>query len=168
MAKMKTSMNPHFSNNHQNWATPWELFRQIDSKYGPCTLDVCAMPETAKCDAFFTPEQDGLRQEWHGVCWMNPPYGRDISRWLQKVWLEVYTLENAVRAICLLPARTDTKWWHEYVIKATICEFIRGRVKFQGAKHNAPFPSAIVVFGGSGQKGFRAKRSGEEERLPAS
>jgi site-specific DNA-methyltransferase (adenine-specific) len=77
---------------------------------------------------------------------MNPPYGRAISGWIEKTWLEV-SLQNAARVVCLLPARTDTRWWHDYVLKyAARIVFIRGRVKFEGAAHNAPFPSAIVVF----------------------
>lgn len=144
---MRADMNIHFSSERQDWATPWPFFRQIDEKYGPCELDVCALPETAKCEKYFTPSEDGLIQSWPGVCWMNPPYGREIAKWVCKAWQEVHLLNNAARVICLLPARTDTRWWHEFVTKAAICEFIRGRIKFQGAKHSAPFPSAIVVFG---------------------
>lgn len=140
-------MNPHFSTQRQDWATPWKIFRWIDKQYGPCELDVCALPETAKCEAYFTPEDDGLGQAWRGVCWMNPPYGKEITAWVRKAYREVYLLKNATRVVCLLPARTDTRWWHDYVSRAAKCEFLRGRIKFQGAKYNAPFPSVVVVFG---------------------
>lgn len=105
-------------------------------------LDVCASAENAKCEIFYTEEDDGLAQEWEGNCWMNPPYGREIIHWMRKAY------ESSLRGatvVCLVPARTDTKWWHEYAMKGEI-EFIRGRLKFGDAKNSAPFPSAVVIF----------------------
>lgn len=134
-------MNVHFSSNTDLWATPQDLFDQQNAKYG-FTLDVCALPDNAKCQRYFTPADDGLAQVWSGVCWMNPPYGRVIGSWMAKAYRSA--LQGAV-VVCLVPARTDTAWWHEYAMKGEI-EFLRGRLKFGGHKNSAPFPSAIVVF----------------------
>ena len=141
-----------FSNDRQDWATPWTLFRKLDASHGQFTLDVCALPHNAKCEAFFTPENDALRQKWSGLCWMNPPYGREIGRWMEKAVVETRN-GNAERVVCLLPARTDTAWWHDYVEPyAEKPIFLRGRVKFEGAASGAPFPSVIVVFNGPHQQ----------------
>ena len=138
-------MNVHFSSRKTDWATPWTLFRQWDTLQGPFTLDVCATDENAKCGHFFSPKDDGLSQNWSGVCWMNPPYGRAISHWIAKAVVEVNTA-GVRRVVCLLPARTDTAWWHTFVIPHGAVRFLRGRIRFEGAAHPAPFPSAIVVF----------------------
>ena len=133
-------MNVHFSSKKHDWATPWPLFRELDARFGPCELDVCATARNAKCGKFFSPEDDGLSQVWHGVCWMNPPYG------MHKAVTEVRE-ERARRIICLLPARTDTKWWHQYVLcHATEIHYLRGRIRFEGASFPAPFPSAVALF----------------------
>lgn len=132
----------HFSSKTDLWATPQQFFDGIDSEFG-FTLDVCALPENAKCDRYFTPEQDGLRQRWHGVCWMNPPYGREIGLWLRKAF---ESSRAGATVVCLVPARTDTAWWHTWVIKADEVRFIRGRLKFGSSPNSAPFPSAVVVF----------------------
>ena len=132
-----------FTSNTDLWATPQSFFDKYDSLYN-FNLDVCALPNNAKCKNYFTPEVDGLSQEWKGICWMNPPYGREISKWVKKAYES--SLEGAT-VVCLLPARTDTKWWHDYCIKGKI-EFIKGRLKFGNSNNSAPFPSAVVVFGG--------------------
>src|SRR5678810_909854 len=137
-------MSVHFSSKTDMWATPQAFFDKYDHIYR-FELDVCATDENAKCHRYFTAEQDGLAQEWTGVCWMNPPYGREIIHWMQKAYES--SLQGAT-VVCLVPARTDTKWWHEYAMKGDI-EFIRGRLKFGDAKNSAPFPSAVVVFNGS-------------------
>ena len=143
----RTSVNNvHFSSKKMDWATPWELFRAWDLSHGPFDYDVCATPQNAKCRKYFTPEINGLVQSWYGVCWMNPPYGREIGRWIAKAVGEVQ-VGNAERVVCLVPARTDTAWWHELVMRCGEIHFLRGRVRFEGAEHAAPFPSAIVVFG---------------------
>jgi len=134
-------MNVHFSSENDVWATPQDFFDKYNAIYG-FELDVCALPENAKCQRFFSPEQNGLLQEWCGVCWMNPPYGREIKHWVRKAYEASI---NGASVVCLLPARTDTAWWHDYAIKGEV-EFIRGRLKFGGSKNSAPFPSAIVVF----------------------
>jgi phage N-6-adenine-methyltransferase len=106
------------------------------------TIDVCATPENAKRRKYYTPEQDGLKQKWEGVCWMNPPYGKGIAKWMKKA--NDSAAEGAL-VVALLPARTDTAWFWEYAIKARI-EFIRGRPKFGDGKGSAPFPSMIAVW----------------------
>ncbi len=130
-----------FSSKTCEWETPAYLFEKYNYKYH-FNLDVCATDDNAKCLQYYTKEQDGLRQEWRGVCWMNPPYGREIGKWVEKAYKSA--LKGAT-VVCLLPARTDTSWWHDYCMKGRI-EFIRGRVKFGNSKHGAPFPSAIVIF----------------------
>lgn len=130
-----------FSSATDLWATPQAFFNEFDSLYD-FDLDVCALPENAKCARYFTPEDDGLAQAWTGVCWMNPPYGREIGKWMKKAY---ESAQAGATVVCLVPARTDTRWWHDYAMKGSI-EFIRGRLKFGTATTAAPFPNAIVVF----------------------
>ena len=120
-----------------------DFFRRYDDLYG-FELDVCADDDNAKCKKYFTKRDDGLSQEWSGVCWMNPPYGREIGLWMRKAYES--SLSGAT-VVCLVPARTDTAWWHNYAMKGEI-EFIRGRLKFGNATNSAPFPSAVVVYRG--------------------
>lgn len=134
-------MNVHFSSKTDLWETPLWFFEQLDAEFNFQT-DVCAIPENAKCKKFFTPEMDGLSQTWRGVCWMNPPYGRDIGRWMKKAF---ESSRGGATVVCLVPARTDTAWWHEYAMKGEI-RFHRGRLKFGGHTNAAPFPSAVVIF----------------------
>ena len=130
------------TSNTDLWATPQDFFDQQNSLYGPFTIDVCANATNAKCATYFNQEIDGLKQLWVGKCWMNPPYGREIGKWMKKAYMSA---GNGTVIVCLVPARTDTKWWHDYAMKGQIT-FIRGRLKFGGSKNSAPFPSAIVVF----------------------
>lgn len=125
----------------QTWETPKVVFDRLDAEFG-FTLDVCATPDNAKCRRYFSPEDDGLSKPWDGVCWMNPPYGKAIAEWMRKAYEES---QIDATVVCLVPARTDTAWWHEYAMKGEI-RFIRGRIRFVGAPHTAPFPCAIVVF----------------------
>ena len=134
-------MNVHFSSKTDLWYTPQDFFKKYDDVY-KFETDVCATDDNAKCAKYYTEEMDGLSQEWRGVCWMNPPYGRTISKWMKKAYES--SLSGAT-VVCLVPARTDTNWWHDYAMKGDI-EFIRGRLKFGGSKNSAPFPSAVVVF----------------------
>lgn len=131
----------HFSSRTDLWATPLHFFAELHREFG-FTLDVCALPENAKCTRYFTPEQDGLKQRWTGICWMNPPYGRRIGEWVRKAY---ESSREGATVVCLLPARTDTRWWHEYVKKGEV-RFVRGRLRFGEAATSAPFPSAVVVF----------------------
>ena len=134
-------MKVHYSSNSYEWETPQDLFDELNSEFR-FDVDVCAIPQNAKCKKYFSPIQDGLLQEWNGVCWMNPPYGSQINRWIKKAYIS--SLKGAT-VVCLIPSRTDTKWWHNYAMKGEI-RFIKGRVKFGGCKDSAPFPSAIIIF----------------------
>ena len=132
----------HFSSKSDEWATPPEFFAEADAEFG-FTLDVCALPSNAKCPTYFTPEQDGLKQTWTGTCWMNPPYGRVIRHWVKKAY---ESAQAGATVVCLIPARTDTRWWHAYVTRASEVRYIQGRLKFGESATGAPFPSALVVF----------------------
>jgi len=138
-------MSVHFSSKTDLWATPQAFFDRVAAEHGPFDVDVCALPENAKAPAYFTPDDDGLKQEWRGRCWMNPPYGRGIGDWMRKAY---EASQAGAKVVCLVPARTDTAWWHDYAAKGSVT-FIRGRIKFGEATSNAPFPSALVVFSGS-------------------
>lgn len=130
-----------YSSENEVWETPQDLFNKLNDEFH-FDIDVCATPENAKCSKFFSPLDDGLSQDWQGVCWMNPPYGKKkIGAWMKKA------MEAETTVVCLVPSRTDTKWWHEYAMKASEIRFIKGRLKFGDSKNSAPFPSAIIVFG---------------------
>ena len=131
-----------FSSNTDQWATPWKLFNELNSEFH-FELDVCADETNHKCDKYYTIEDNGLIQSWKGVCWMNPPYGRNISKWIKKAY---DSSKEGSTVVCLIPSRTDTAYWHDYVMFAYEIRFIRGRLKFGDSKNSAPFPSAIVVF----------------------
>lgn len=131
-------MNVHFSSETDLWATPQDVFDALNAEFH-FTLDPCATPENAKCKKYYTREQDGLSQDWTGeVVFMNPPYGREIGKWVEKL--------SEVGGVALLPARTDTRWFHDYIYNKAEIRFIKGRLKFGGAKNSAPFPSMVVVF----------------------
>jgi phage N-6-adenine-methyltransferase len=138
-----------FSSATVEWETPPDVFAELDREFGPFTLDPCATSENAKAPRYFTWQEDGLQQSWAGErVFMNPPYGREIGRWVAKAHTEAAF--GGARVVCLLPARTDTGWWHDHVAQADVVRFIRGRLKFgRLGKRNAPFPSAIVVFNGT-------------------
>lgn len=133
----------HFSCATSEWETPQWLFDELSWTYGGFTLDPCATELNAKCLQFFTRKEDGLAQAWEGKVFVNPPYGRGIGRWVQKALEEA---QNGSLIVCLLPARTDTRWWQDYVRRGHV-HFLRGRLKFGAARNSAPFPSAIVTFG---------------------
>lgn len=133
-----------FSSKSNDWATPQDLFDKLNDEFH-FTLDVCAIPENAKCEHYYSPEQDGLLQHWEGTVWCNPPYGRKIGLWVKKAYESVIR-DDETTVVMLLPARTDTKWFHEYILPYGQIRFIRGRIKFGDSKNSAPFPSMIVVF----------------------
>lgn len=139
-----TINNGLFTSKTDMWATPQEFYNLLNEEFH-FELDVCAIAENAKCDKYYTPEIDGLKQEWKGICWMNPPYGRDIRDWMKKAYEES---QKGTTIVCLVPARTDTRWWHDYCMKGEI-RFIKGRLKFGNSKNSAPFPSAVVIFNGN-------------------
>lgn len=128
-----------FSSKTDLWETPQDFFDLLDAEFHFET-DVCATPENAKCPVYYTREQDGLLQEWTGVCWCNPPYGREIGKWVEKA------AKSSATVVMLLPARTDTKWFHQWVLPYAEIRFVQGRLKFGKAKNSAPFPSMTCVF----------------------
>jgi phage N-6-adenine-methyltransferase len=126
------------------WETPQRLFDDLNLIHHFNT-DVCAIAENAKCVHYFSPEIDGLKQDWKGVCWMNPPYGRDVTgRWVQKAFNE----SLKCKVVSLMKDRTDTRWFHKFIYNqpGVSVQFLKGRVKFGDSKHGAPFPSMIVIF----------------------
>ncbi len=133
--------NVHFSSKTDLWSTPQDFYEKLDDEFH-FTLDPCATHENHKTDKYFTIEDDGLSQPWDGeVVFMNPPYGRVIGYWMKKA------SEANAMVVCLVPARTDTRWWHDYVINGGgEVRFIKGRLKFGGQKNSAPFPSAVVIY----------------------
>ena len=131
-----------FTSNSGEWATPQDFFDSLNAHFGPFDLDPCATTENAKCPKFFAAADDGLKQPWGGRVFMNPPYGRQIGKWVEKAYQES---RNGCLVVCLLPSRTDTRWFHDFCLKGSV-RFLRGRLKFGGCKANAPFPSMVVVF----------------------
>lgn len=137
------SASVHFSSNTDEWPTPQDFFDKCNAEFGPLELDPCSSHENHKCPRYFTRDDNGLAQDWAPArVWMNPPYGREIGEWMRKAWVES---QRGALVVCLVPARTDTAWWHEYAMRGTV-RFIRGRLKFGGHENSAPFPSALVVF----------------------
>ena len=127
------------------WGTPQVLFDELHREFD-FTLDPCATDDNAKCKKYFTKEDDGLKQSWAGHrVFMNPPYGRQIKHWLKKAWEESRT---GSLVVCLIPSRTDTRWWHDYALKAwpSGIRFIKGRLYFNDGEGRAPFPSVIIIF----------------------
>jgi phage N-6-adenine-methyltransferase len=138
---MKTAV--HFSSATDEWETPQDLFDRLNKEFD-LTVDVCATKENTKLPHFYTKAMDGLSYDWKnfgGRCWMNPPYGREIGKWVEKA-----ATGGAAVVVALLPARTDTRWWHDFIQDKAEVRFIKGRLKFGGYKNSAPFPSAIVIF----------------------
>ena len=133
-----------YSSKTDMWEPPQDLFNELDKEFN-FDLDVCATQENAKCKRYYTPDQDGLSQPWYGTCWCNPPYGRDIGQWVRRAFL---TSVSGSTVVMLLPSRTDTKWFHDYIYKRAEIRFVKGRLKFGNSKNSAPFPSMIVVFRG--------------------
>jgi phage N-6-adenine-methyltransferase len=132
-----------FSSKRLDHGTPDDIFRQLDQEFH-FTLDVCANQSNAMVGKFLTEEDDALNASWRDqMCWMNPPYGRELPKWVGKAFYEAQ--ENNATVVCLVPARTDTKWFWDYCIHGEI-RLIRGRLRFKGESSSAPFPSMVVVF----------------------
>ena len=133
-------MNIHFSSKTNEWSTPLDFFNKLDKEFN-FTLDPCATKESAKCKKYYTKEDDGLSKDWTGeTVFCNPPYGREIKHWVKK------SAEANAIVVMLIPARTDTRYFHEYIYKHADIRFIKGRLKFGNSKNSAPFPSMVVVF----------------------
>ena len=127
-------MKVHFSSQRLDWKTPKAVYQVLDAEFhfdfDPCPTN---------------PQFDGLNVRWGSCNFVNPPYGRELPKWIEKSWYEYHSRDN-VTVVLLIPSRTDTRWWHDYCMKATEIRFIRGRLKFDDQKNSAPFPSAIVIF----------------------
>lgn len=153
-----SKMDVHYSSKDMEWETPRDLFDVLNDEFG-FTLDPCATSQNAKCNKFFTIEDNGLHKDWSkDVVFMNPPYGKEIPRWVEKAYNEALC---GATVVCLIPARTDTSYWHKYIMLADEIRFISGRVKFTNPFHRkpmaAPFPSCIVVFGERMRNGLTSK-----------
>jgi len=134
-----------FSSETDLWATPQDFFDELDKEFH-FTLDPCATPENAKCKKYYTVKEDGLKQDWQGeTVFCNPPYGKAIKNWVKKCYEESRKPNTTV--VMLIPARTDTTYFHEYIYKkAKEIRFVKGRLKFGCSKNSAPFPSMVVIF----------------------
>jgi phage N-6-adenine-methyltransferase len=139
------------TSNDDTWTTPKDKFQQWDSEFN-FVLDAAALSTSALCDNWYGPDhpdaefRDALTRDWFkdskgGTIWLNPPYGRSIGRWMEKAHSEA---KLGATVVCLAPSRTDTKWFHDYCIMHEV-RYLRGRLKFGGAKTAAPFPSALVI-----------------------
>ena len=134
-----------FSSANEVWETPQDFFDKLNEEFH-FNLDPCALPENAKCEKYFTPEQDGLIQDWGGYrVFCNPPYGRKLKTWVRKCYEEGQKPNTIV--VMLIPARTDTSFFHDYIYHHAEIRFVRGRLKFGGCDDPAPFPSMVVIFG---------------------
>ncbi|MEK6833214.1 MAG: DNA N-6-adenine-methyltransferase [Nanoarchaeota archaeon] len=131
-----------FSSKTDLWSTPQHLFNELNKEFN-FTVDVCANKNNNKCNFFYSVDDDGLKQNWTGICWMNPPYGREIKKWIKKAY---ESGKNGTIVVGLLPSRTDTSWFHDFIYGKAEIRFIRGRLKFGDGKNSAPFPSMIVVW----------------------
>lgn len=132
-----------FSSKKMDWETPQDFFDKLNAEFN-FTLDPCANISNAKCKKFYTREQDGLMQDWQGeTVFCNPPYGRELSKWVEKCYKESKKPNTIV--VMLIPARTDTQYFHEYIYNKSEIRFLKGRLKFGNSKNAAPFPSMVVV-----------------------
>lgn len=134
-------MNVHFSSKTPEWSTPQDFFDKLNKEF-KFTLDPCATKENAKCAKYYNEEQDGLSKNWDNErVFCNPPYGREIGKWVKKA-----SEAKGGVVVMLIPSRTDTRWFHDFILQKTEIRFLRGRLKFGGCENSAPFPSMVVVF----------------------
>lgn len=142
--------NGLFTSDTAEWATPQDFYDALDQEFH-FNLDPCGTDDNAKCQCYYTKEDDGLIKEWPGVVYMNPPYGREIGKWVAKAASEA---KKGAMVVCLLPSRTDTRWFHDHIWdkekhrprEGVQVRLLKGRLKFGGSKNSAPFPSMVVVF----------------------
>ncbi len=135
----------HFSSIKMDYPTPQAFFNQLNEMFH-FTLDACANQENHKCERYFDKEQNGLIQKWEGRVFCNPPYGREIGKWIKKGFEEVQDGGGKCELVAfLIPSRTDTRYFHDYIMQASEIYFVKGRLRFDG-KNPAPFPSCVVVF----------------------
>ena len=141
-----------FSMKRNDWATPWALFRKLDEEFN-FALDAAASSYNTKCEDFLS--SGSLEVSWfdrlveskrdpkESAIWLNPPYGREIGKWIEKAYLESV---KGCTVVCFVFVRSDTKWWHDWAMKASEIRFVPGRVRFEGAENSAPAPSCVLVF----------------------
>ena len=133
-----------FSSASEEWATPQEVYDKLNEEFR-FTLDPCATEDNAKCATFFTKQQNGLLQNWEGHrVFCNPPYGQIIYQWVKKAFEE--SQKPNTKVVMLLPSRTDTRWFHDFIYNKATIRFLKGRLKFGNSNNSAPFPSMIVIF----------------------
>ena len=134
-----------FSSKTDLWSTPNSFYDKLNEEFH-FTLDPCSTHDNHKCEKYFTKEDDGLSKSWFGeTVFCNPPYGREIKNWVKKCYIE--SMQKDTNVVALLPARTDTEWFHTYIYnKAKEIRFVKGRLKFGDSKNSAPFPSMVVIF----------------------
>jgi site-specific DNA-methyltransferase (adenine-specific) len=135
-----------YTSRTDEWSTPQDMFDELHREFN-FTVDAAAGKDNAKCKRYFDKETNGLVQSWAGeTVWCNPPYGRQIGKWMKKALVESRHPRTTV--VMLVPARTDTAWFHDYVYHRAEIRFLCGRLKFGGAQYNAPFPSMVVIYRG--------------------
>lgn len=143
------------TSNDDTWKTPKDFFDKCDKEFG-FTLDAAALSTSNLCEEWYGPDhpdanrRDALTRSWHkdcgdGAVWLNPPYGRTIKTWMHKA---VEESRQGATVVCLVPARTDTNWFHDFCMPHEV-RYLRGRLKFNNGKKDAPFASALVVMSGS-------------------
>lgn len=143
---MENKLKGCFLHNSDDWATPQKIFDELDAEFN-FNLDPCASVENHKCDLFYTEADDGLSKNWGGYrVFCNPPYSQ-ISKWVEKAFRE--TRNDNTIVVMLIPSRTDTRYFHDYIYQRTEIRFVKGRLKFGEATQSAPFPSMIVIFRGA-------------------
>lgn len=132
------------TSNRDNWETPQKLFDELNKEFN-FTIDAAADAENHKCERYYTRKENGLEKSWKGErVFLNPPYGRELPKWVKKAADEAKDKSTII--VMLIPARTDTQWFHDYIYKKAEIRFIKGRLKFGDAKNSAPFPSMVVIF----------------------
>lgn len=140
--------NSMFTSNKEDWETPQELFEELNKEFN-FEIDVAASDENAKLPKYYTKKKNALNEVWEGNVFCNPPYGKQLAKWVKKAHDEYERDQNRV-IVLLIPARTDTSYWHDYIFGKAIIRFLRGRLKFevsgQAAINAAPFPSAVIIF----------------------
>lgn len=143
---MSNRMNSEvmFSSKTDEWSTPQDLFDKLNEEFN-FDLDVCANESNHKCSLYYDRKQDGLKMPWNGhIVWCNPPYGKEIAKWVERAYIEHKT--HGTTIVMLLPARTDTIWFHTYVLGWADIRFLKGRLKFGDSKNSAPFPSMLAIY----------------------
>ncbi|WP_419154285.1 DNA N-6-adenine-methyltransferase [Weissella viridescens] len=148
MSKFTAPNGAAMTSNKQDWETPQRFFDKLNDRFN-FDLDAAATSENHKLDNYITPEMNALECEWDGNVFINPPYGKQLKYFVKKAF-EEYKRDSDRVIVMLIPARTDTSYWHDYIFENAKIEFLRGRLKFEvngESKYPAPFPSALVIFG---------------------